>query len=209
MRVFSETFTDESPIPATCAFCDIDPGAHARLAGNRNPHLRWGDLPEATRSVAIVCIDGDVPTVGDDVNREGRVVPADLPRTEFLHWALVDVAPDVNELAEGACSDGVTAGGKSAPPGPPGSRQGVNDYTGWFARDPEMGGTYRGYDGPGPPWNDELVHRYRFEVWALDVERLELPSDFGLAELRAAAAGHVLERAAWTGTYTMNPGLRA
>ena len=143
------------------------------------------------------------------MNREGRVVPADLPRTEFLHWVLVDLTPDVDELPEGACSDGVAARGKSDPPGPGASRQGVNDYTGWFARDAEMAGTYLGYDGPGPPWNDERLHRYRFELLALDVDRLELAAEFGLADFRVASEGHVLERVAITGTYTMNPRMRA
>ena len=36
-----------------------------------------------------------------------------------------------------------------------GARQGINDYTGWFAGDADMAGNYFGYDGPCPPWNDE------------------------------------------------------
>ena len=36
-----------------------------------------------------------------------------------------------------------------------------------------MFGDYYGYDGPCPPWNDELVHRYVFTLYALDVPRLE------------------------------------
>ena len=32
-----------------------------------------------------------------------------------------------------------------------------------------MFGDYYGYDGPCPPWNDELVHRYVFTLYALDV----------------------------------------
>src|SRR3546814_13406313 len=30
-----------------------------------------------------------------------------------------------------------------------------------------MEGRYLGYDGPCPPWNDERVHRYHFEVIAM------------------------------------------
>jgi len=29
--------------------------------------------------------------------------------------------------------------------------RGINDYTGWFAGDPEMAGNHGGYDGPCPP----------------------------------------------------------
>jgi phosphatidylethanolamine-binding protein (PEBP) family uncharacterized protein len=40
---------------------------------------------------------------------------------------------------------------------------------GWFAGDNDMRGDYYGYDGPCPPWNDEIVHRYVFTLFALDV----------------------------------------
>ena len=44
-----------------------------------------------TKSFAIVCHDPDVPSKGDDVNQEGRRVPASLPRVDFFHWVLVDL----------------------------------------------------------------------------------------------------------------------
>ena len=72
-----------------------------------------------------------------------------------------------------------------------------------------MAGTYGGYDGPCPPWNDELVHHYTFTVHALDVASLGLSGDFGLAEVRTAMEGHVLASASVTGTYTLNPALGA
>jgi len=63
------------------------------------------------------------------------------------------------------------------------------------------------YDGPCPPWNDEIVHRYVFTVYALDIEKLPLTGRFGGPEVRAAIAGHVLDQASLTGTYTLNPAL--
>lgn len=207
MFLTSQSFADGAPIPPRCAFAKIDASAHDALSDNKSPALEWGDVPEGTRSLVLTCIDVDVPTVGDDVNQEGRTVPADLPRTEFTHWLLADVPPRVTSLAEGECSDGITLRGKADPPGPAGSRQGVNDFTGWFAGDAEMGGTYLGYDGPAPPWNDERLHRYQFELTALDVERLDLPESFGLQELRRAMEGHALGSARITGTYTLNPAL--
>ncbi len=208
MRLTSESFQDGRPVPDRCAFCTPDPEQHAALSGNRSPQLAWSDVPDGARSFAIVCTDPDAPIVPDDVNQEGRTVPADLPRADFHHWALVDLPADVRALDEGACSDGVTPGGAQEPPGPPGARQGRNDYTGWFSGDPDMGGTYRGYDGPGPPWNDERVHRYVFTVYALDVPALDVGDDFGAPEVLAAIDGHVLASASVTGTYTMNPALR-
>jgi Raf kinase inhibitor-like YbhB/YbcL family protein len=84
-------------------------------------------------------------------------------------------------------------------------RHGLNDYTGWFAGDSDMEGKYFGYDGPGPPWNDELVHRYQFTVYALDVPRLTIEGEFNGADVLAAIQGHVLDEATITGTYTLNP----
>jgi Raf kinase inhibitor-like YbhB/YbcL family protein len=72
-----------------------------------------------------------------------------------------------------------------------------------------MGGTYLGYDGPCPPWNDSLVHHYHFRVYALDTQSLSLQPGFTLAELRAAIAGHVLAEAVLTGTYSLNPSVPA
>jgi len=207
MEIRSDSFENGGRIPAEFAFAKADPATHATFSDNRSPHLAWSGVPEGTRSLALLCVDSDVPTVGDDVNQEGRSVPADLPRTEFTHWLMVDVAPDLREFAVGECGAGVVSGGKDTPPGPGGSRQGVNDYTGWFAGDTDLGGTYLGFDGPAPPWNDELLHHYHFEVYALDVERLDVGGEFTLAEVRAAMEGHILDRAEIVGTYTQNPDL--
>ncbi len=207
MHIQSGSFEADGPIPSEFAFCKPDPEQHATLSDNRSPALAWGGLPSGTRSLVLTCIDDDVPTVGDDVNQEGRSIPRDLPRTEFVHWLMVDIQRDCPGLTAGECSDGVTFGGKSDPPGPAGARQGVNDYTAWFAGDAEMGGTYKGFDGPAPPWNDERLHHYHFELHALDVARLGVEGDFDLAQVRAAMAGHVLESARVTGTYTQNPDL--
>ena len=204
MRLTSTSIRDGAPIEAEFAFGRPDPETHIALSDNRSPQLSWCDAPAGVASYAVLCVDPDVPTVGDDVNQEGRSVSAELPRTDFVHWVMVDVPAGCTELAAGACGAGVVARGKHNPPGPAGSRQGVNDYTGWFADDEEMAGTYKGYDGPCPPWNDELVHRYVFTVYALDVPRLRVEGDFTAAEVQAAMEGHVLAAASLTGTYTNN-----
>ena len=89
------------------------------------------------------------------------------------------------------------------PPGQ-GARQGLNDYTGWFEGDADMGGDWHGYDGPYPPGNDLRLHRYFFRLFALDVERLELPSPFTAADVFRAMRGHVLAEASTHGTYSLN-----
>ncbi|MEN8234008.1 MAG: YbhB/YbcL family Raf kinase inhibitor-like protein [Actinomycetota bacterium] len=206
MKLWSNDFSDGDRIPGEFAFCLPDPDQHATFGPNRNPHLAWSGVPDGARSLAVICHDRDVPTKPDDVNVEGREVPADLPRADFFHWLLVDLAADITEIGTGACSDGVTAGGKDDE-APFGCRQGVNDYTMWFGDDPAMGGSYFGYDGPCPPWNDSLIHHYDFTVFALDVEHLDLETGFGGAAVREAVADHVVDSASMTGTYTLNPRL--
>jgi hypothetical protein len=100
-------------IPAELAFGAIDAVAHVKLSGNRNPDLTWSGLPAGTKSLAVLCHDPDVPSKGDDVNKEGRNVPASLPRVDFFHWVLVDLRPDTPPIERGEFSTGVTARGKA------------------------------------------------------------------------------------------------
>ena len=208
MQLRSDSFASGQPIPATFAFGQPAADGPVMLSDNRSPHLAWRDAPAGTRSFVLTCIDPDVPSRGDDVNQPGRTVPADLPRVDFVHWLMADIPTECGELAAGACSNEVTPRGKRQPFGPPGSVQGVNDYTGWFTGDADMDGTYLGYDGPCPPWNDARLHHYHFTVSALDAPTLGLAEGFTLAELRAAMAGHVLAEAAIVGSYSLNPALR-
>jgi Raf kinase inhibitor-like YbhB/YbcL family protein len=208
MKVSSANFHDGGVIPLEFAFCAPDARSHATLSKNENPQFSWSGSPAGTKSFAIVCHDPDVPSKGDDVNQEGRVVPKSLPRVDFFHWVLVDLPPSVTSVAAGEFSSSVTPRGKPGPAAPHGSRQGVNDYTGWFASDPEMSGEYRGYDGPCPPWNDELPHHYVFTVFALDVPKLAVEGSFGGADVRKAMEGRMLAKASITGLYTLNPSVR-
>ena len=207
MQLEVSGIADGAQIPERFAFGVTDPETHVRLSDNRNPALSWSELPAGTKSLALICVDTDVPSRPDDVNQEGRTVPADLPRCNFYHWVMVDIPPGLTSIAEGECSDGITARGKQTPPGPGGSRQGLNDYTGWFAGDADMGGNYYGYDGPCPPWNDSLVHHYHFILYATDLERCPVESDFRGADVEAALEGHTLATTHITGTYTLNPTL--
>ena len=200
MHIRSDSFEHRGPIPAAFAM-----GAADGFGGNRNPHLAWDQVPEGTRSFALLCIDTDAPTDPSLAGRADMQIPVEHPRGDFVHWAMADIPATVREVAAGSCSDGIARGGKAQPPGPAGARQGLNDYTGWFAGDADMGGDYFGYDGPYPPPNDLRVHRYFFRVFALDVERLDLPARFGAGDVLRAMQGHVLGEAAIYGTYSLNP----
>lgn len=203
MKVSSDSFEHGAAIPADNAFGEHDPENNVALCANRNPHIAWSEAPEGTQSFALICHDVDVPTKPDDVNQEGKRVPADLPRADFYHWVLVDIAADKSAVADGSLSDAITARGKSGPDAAEGMRQGINDYTSWFAGDDDMRGTYYGYDGPCPPWNDTIVHHYYFTVYALDIDNVSVDGDLTGPSVRAAIEGHVLDKASLMGTYTI------
>ena len=208
MKLISNSFRDGARIPEAFAFGKPDARTHIALSQNRNPELAWADLPAGTRSLALVCRDPDVPSRPDDVNQEGRVIPASLPRGDFYHWVLVDLDPKSGPIKPGEFSDGVTARGKQGPEGPRGVRQGINDYTMWFASDRAMSGNYFGYDGPCPPWNDTIPHHYVFTLYALDVEKCPVSGHFTGPDVLNAIEGHVLDKAAFTGLYSLNPNVR-
>jgi Raf kinase inhibitor-like YbhB/YbcL family protein len=208
MNFTSDSFGDGGAIPPQHAFCVPDPASRIKLGQNRNPHLAWSDLPKGSASVVIICHDPDVPSKPDDVNKEGRTIAADLPRVNFCHWILVDMPASGSPIRDGEFSSGVTAKGKSGPLAARGTRQGLNDYTAWFANDDNMKGDYFGYDGPCPPWNDTIPHHYVFTLFALDMEKCPVKRKFTAAEVLKAIKGHVLVTAKLTGVYSLNPSVK-
>jgi Raf kinase inhibitor-like YbhB/YbcL family protein len=110
IAVTSSAFADGGRIPEqfTC-----------RGTGN-SPPLSWTGLPSGTRSVAVVVLDPDAPS------------------GTFVHWVLVGVPPDQQELAAGTVPPGTTQTRNSA------------GTVGWT-----------------PPCPPSGVHHYRFSVYAL------------------------------------------
>jgi Raf kinase inhibitor-like YbhB/YbcL family protein len=213
MRLWSDSFTDGGVIAPESAFAVIDPASHVRLSSNRNPHLAWDDVPAGTQSLVLLCRDIDAPTVGTDVNKEGRVIPETLPRADFYHWTLVDIPVAMRSISAGLFSDMVTPHGKTGPQVvftvkngiEHQLRQGLNDYTSWFAADPDMAGQYFGYDGPCPPWNDQRAHAYLFTLYAVDIAQIALDGIFTGPDVRQAIHGHILDEAQLFGVYSLNP----
>lgn len=222
MKLSSNSFKDGDAIPGEFAFCVPHPITRVVMADNRNPHLAWRDVPAGTKSLALIVHDPDAPSRGDDVNQEGKTVAADLPRVDFFHWVLIDLPASTAEIAAGSFSSGITQHGKAGPaiakaaksiadapvPAPASARHGLNDYTGWFAQDPDMAGDYFGYDGPCPPWNDSLMHRYIFTLYALDIASLPLDGKFTGVQVRASMKNHILAQTSILGTYSLNPDVR-
>ena len=207
MKLWSDSWINGERIPMRYAAGKPDAASGVTFSDNVNPHLAWSEVPAGTQSFALICHDFDVPSKGDDVNQPDREVPADLPRVDFFHWVMVDLPASTTELKEGEFSRGFTPRGK---PGPQvgafagAARHGLNDYTGWFAGNPDMAGNYFGYDGPFPPFNDSLIHHYVFTVYALKIARAPVEGHFTGPQVRQAIYEHILAEATHSGTYTLN-----
>jgi Raf kinase inhibitor-like YbhB/YbcL family protein len=209
LTVESTSIADGQPIPEIHAVATPTAEGRSEMAGgDRSPHLRWSGEPEGTRSFALSVVDPDVPADRDRMGVEGLSLGDDEPRVDFAHWLVADIPPDLHELPEGAGGDGFVAHGK--PPDPPagGAVTGENGFGGLFEGNADLEGTYGGWDGPFPPWNDEQVHRYFTTVYALDVDTLGLEPGFTLDGLREAMHGHILDEGQIIPVYTLNPSLR-
>lgn len=197
MRIHSKSFPMGGRIPERCAYGLVSDDGALTLSENLNPELSWADVPEGTRSFVLACLDDDVPTVFEPSEPSGELSPA-LARRRFVHWVQIDCPAEVRGLEEGALSnEKKLAAGYGRP--------GINDYS--RGATPEPGATGTGYDGPCPPHYDARWHFYRWQVFALDVERLEVPEAFLWADVEAAMKGHVLDAAEWVGHYSRNPHL--
>ena len=93
MKLVSEAFVHDGAIPTrhTCEGEDV------------SPSLAWTDLPNGTKSLALLMDDPDAPN------------PA-APKRTWVHWVLYDIPPESTGLAEGATDL------------PSGTRQGLNDW---------------------------------------------------------------------------------
>ena len=64
------------------------PARHTGDAEDVSPALAWSDVPEGTKSFALICHDPDAPLV-----KPGAY--------GFVHWVLYGIPGDARELAEG------------------------------------------------------------------------------------------------------------
>lgn len=208
MKLTSQSFSDNDFMPSRCAMGKPDAEKHFIFSDNFNPQLSWSDVPQGTRSFVVISIDIDVPSDRQNLNKEGTVIPADMPRRDLCHWVMIDIPAETREIDEGEFSKEFTPRGKG--PDLPGSlRHGLNDITVSRKGHPELEGEYYGYDGPCPPFNDELVHRYIFSVYALDVEKLDVKDKFTGWDVLEAIKPHILDKASITAKYTLNPDVKA
>src|SRR3981081_985369 len=103
--------------------------------GNQSPHLAWSGAPAGTKSFAVTCYDPDAPT-----------------GSGFWHWVVINIPPNVTELA-------LDAGNRKSPKLPHGALQPRTDFGA------------PGYGGPCPPAGDH-PHRYLFTAFAVSADKL-------------------------------------
>ncbi len=99
----------------------------------------------------------------------------------WWHWVVYDIPPGVNGLPAGAGDPGK---GQL----PEGAKQGNTDF-----------GT-KGYGGPCPPPGDK-PHRFVVTVYALDVDRLDVPGNATAAYVGFNLHAHTIAKAALTARY--------
>ena len=98
----------------------------------------------------------------------------------------------------------VTARGKPWLQTLDGARQGTDNHTDWFAGDSDMRGNYYAYAATFLPWNDAIVHRYVFKLFATDIERQPLEDGLSEDEIRDSIENHALAQTSPTRTYMGN-----
>ena len=205
LKVSVDAFKNGEMIPNKYAFCAAAAQAHTAPGANLSPSISWSRGPRDTKSYAIILYDTDSPAEQrDKINKEGVTMTSAIPRRTFFHWILVDIPANIRSLKEGADSDARVVHGKPATPAAVGVR-GLNDYTKVTAGNDATKGQYYGYDGPCPPWNDEVVHHYHFAVFALSAKTLDLPQDFDGAAVLEVIKDKVLAEGEVVGLYTQNP----
>jgi len=194
--------TADGGLPVSAAYCPphpMDPTLY-----NVSPSVSWSRGPAATRSYALIMTDLDVPKDLSLINKPGVTITADTPRVPFIHWVLVDIPPSITRLREGEESAGFVPKGNPIGPTDHGVR-GANVYTFFYPKDSELAGTRGGYDGPCPPHNDVMPHRYVTTVYALDVTTLGLSGVFFGEDAQRAMQGHILASGTAEASYAYAP----
>ena len=130
---------------------------------NQSPHLAWSGAPAGTKSFAITCFDPDAPT-----------------GSGFWHWLVVNIPPDVTELA-------LDAGN----PKPRNCRRARCRRAPTSAR--------RAMAAPARP--GDHPHRYLFTVFAVGAESLQVTADTSAAVIGFQLHFNTLAKAALMGLY--------
>jgi hypothetical protein len=187
-------------LPPINASCVVNRQGKTARGANKSPALSWSRGPAGTRSYALTMVDPTVPTDRSAFNKPGITIARNVQRSDFAHWVLADIPAPLTYLPQGADGNGIVKGGLPLRHTTHG-RRGQNGAGGGSLKD----GPHGGYMGACPPANDERIHQYRLTIYALNVEKLNLPDLFTRADLLAAMKGHILASGTAELRYTLNP----
>ncbi|MDE1996378.1 MAG: YbhB/YbcL family Raf kinase inhibitor-like protein, partial [Rhizobiaceae bacterium] len=190
-------------LPSINASCAVDRQGKSEPGENYSPALSWSKGPAGTRSYALTMVDPTVPVDRSGFNKKGVTIAWDAKRADFTHWVLADIPAALTYLPQGTDGNGVVKGGLPLRHTNHG-RRGQNGFGDGTLKD----GPHGGYFGACPPWNDDRIHQYQVTVYALDVERLNLPELFTREDLLAAMKDHILASGTAELRYTLNPRAR-
>ena len=195
-KSFFITLTDLNEngiLPPDCAFCDMSNEGQNKGA-NLSPKLVWGNVPEDTKSFALLCIDIDIPTDLSNKNKPGISIPAEQKRTYFVHWMVCNLPQDIRELPKGFMNKQKVIDGFDASK----LNSGSTGYSKYF------GSEALGYWGPCSPTNDLRPHRYIFRLYALNTATLPLSKNYEYDEFKDAVEKAKIATANVVGIFTRN-----
>jgi Raf kinase inhibitor-like YbhB/YbcL family protein len=153
MEISSSAFEDGGKIPIQY----VMPGAGRK---NISIPLTWKNVPAGTKSFALSIVD-----------------PHPVAQN-WVHWLVVNIAPNVTLIEEGASK-------KKMPSGATELKNSFGDI---------------GYGGPQPP-KGTGDHPYVVTLYALKVETLDLGVNTSLRDFKKAIDGKVIGTASITGKY--------
>ena len=144
---------------------------------NISPQIDWTEPPAGTRSFALAVTDPDIPAAFN------------FPRA-FAHWMIYNIPAVLTGLPEGASPRGRL---------PSGVCELNSDFVTF-----KIPGYGRGYGGPWPP---DAAHRYIFTLYALKVDKLELPDHADYVEFVKAVLPVTIQSTSLMGFYgpAVNP----
>jgi len=154
MKLLSSAFENGALIPAKYATNNVMGGQNVSIP------FSWSQIPAKTKSLALSLVD---------------IHPA---ANNWLHWLVVGIRPNIENLAEGASGENMPAGAIELP----------NSYG------------YLGYGGPQPPPGTG-PHKYVAYLYALNASKLDLSPAARLPEFLSAIKKHVLEKTEYLGVF--------
>ena len=149
-KLTSNELKDNSTLPNAQVF-----KGYGCNGGNVSPQLFWKNIPDNTKSFAIICHDPDAP-------RENG----------WYHWLVINIDKNITSVKQG-------------------EKIGFETVT-------DFGNT--GYGGACPPVGHG-IHHYNFTIYALDVDKLDLPSTTAPLEVEKNVLKHTIAKSTITALY--------